>query len=725
MPKPIETLAGADAAAFQASIAPHVEAVAQPFADDAADSATAAAASAATAAGHATGAAGSAASAATKAGEALAHAGDAADSAGDAAASAATATTKAGEASASAADAATSEGAAQGHATNAANSAGVATTKAGDAAASAAAAAASAAAIPAVDTDPELAADSDAKVPSQKAAKGYIDALKTKLASTAANFGAALIGFKARPETAIARTVKDRLDDVVSAFDFMTPAQIASVRARDLAEDVTAPLQAWINWCVANRQRGRAPGGKYRISAKLDVPYGQGFSLIGAGRNVTEIVQYTDNIPVIDWGAGSTPANLMHSAHLRGMTLTYANVQGAANTGAIPLKHSIMSFECSFGEIHFQRGYYAQQVAAGVISPWGSDFGPFVYGNEISGGCWDGSPAGASGCPNNVWHRQYIDSAAMTKVLFYGWRGYNTTVAPIEINNLKCPIIHFAAGSQFFMPALKVESVDFSGVNIGATWGNAGLIYLAGDGVLDLGHLSIKGTAPGVGNLNPSAASYVFTGTPKRLNCRFLTIDVDTVSNFYVNGCGSAAGVSISFGDADLQAPVVPWHNTASSATAEVHWVEKHANRKISNPKGNADYTMALGDPMVAVFETAFTAPRVCNLYTTGNDLADGYTFKAISRGSVNGANTLAVKSGATTLATLISDNTWVELTYRRNGGGWKVTGWGTLSNPVLTGTAAPAVTPNHLGQLFVDTANGKVYAATGTANAADFKLLN
>ncbi|HYE72635.1 MAG TPA: hypothetical protein VEF04_04855 [Blastocatellia bacterium] len=42
-----------------------------------------------------------------------------------------------------------------------------------------------------------------------------------------------------------------------------------------------------------------------------------------------------------------------------------------------------------------------------------------------------------------------------------------------------------------------------------------------------------------------------------------------------------------------------------------------------------------------------------------------------------------------------------------------------------LTGTAAPATTPNYVGQYFVDTNNKKLYVATGTSSSSDWTILN
>lgn len=41
------------------------------------------------------------------------------------------------------------------------------------------------------------------------------------------------------------------------------------------------------------------------------------------------------------------------------------------------------------------------------------------------------------------------------------------------------------------------------------------------------------------------------------------------------------------------------------------------------------------------------------------------------------------------------------------------------------TGTAAPTTTPTKIGNIFVDTANAKVYVATGTASSSDWTVVN
>src|SRR5262245_10608589 len=43
---------------------------------------------------------------------------------------------------------------------------------------------------------------------------------------------------------AVTRTVQDKLEDIVSVFDFMTAAEIADVKARTLSVNVTTAVQA-------------------------------------------------------------------------------------------------------------------------------------------------------------------------------------------------------------------------------------------------------------------------------------------------------------------------------------------------------------------------------------------------------------------------------------------------------------------------------------------------
>ena len=82
------------------------------------------------------------------------------------------------------------------------------------------------------------------------------------------------------------------LEGWTSAFDYMTEAQIASVQARDLVEDVTVALQTAIDDTSSSFQSGckrlYLPAGRYKISATLLLNE-QYVIIAGAGMYATEI----------------------------------------------------------------------------------------------------------------------------------------------------------------------------------------------------------------------------------------------------------------------------------------------------------------------------------------------------------------------------------------------------------------------------------------------------
>lgn len=80
---------------------------------------------------------------------------------------------------------------------------------------------------------------------------------------------------------AVSRTVQNKLRERISAFDFMTPAQIASVVARDEIEDVTIPLQNFFDACRG--RRGYLPAGTYRKTAQITLDPVHSYDIEGEG----------------------------------------------------------------------------------------------------------------------------------------------------------------------------------------------------------------------------------------------------------------------------------------------------------------------------------------------------------------------------------------------------------------------------------------------------------
>jgi hypothetical protein len=101
-------------------------------------------------------------------------------------------------------------------------------------------------------------------------------------ASLSSNLGASLVGYLATGSGAIKRSLLDRGRDTVSAFDFMTPEQIANVR-NGVPTDVTAALQNAINAATTYAGTVDLPPGNFRLSAPL-VTSKPGLVLRGASR---------------------------------------------------------------------------------------------------------------------------------------------------------------------------------------------------------------------------------------------------------------------------------------------------------------------------------------------------------------------------------------------------------------------------------------------------------
>ena len=80
---------------------------------------------------------------------------------------------------------------------------------------------------------------------------------------------------------AVPSNVQAKLRERISAFDFMTAAQIASVQARDMVQDVTAPLQAFFDACRG--KRGYLPAGTYKKTAQIVMDPQYSYDIEGDG----------------------------------------------------------------------------------------------------------------------------------------------------------------------------------------------------------------------------------------------------------------------------------------------------------------------------------------------------------------------------------------------------------------------------------------------------------
>lgn len=104
--------------------------------------------------------------------------------------------------------------------------------------------------------------------------------------------GSAYVGFK-RSGGGIARTVDSKLTDTVCVFDFMTPAQIAAVKAGTSTEDLSAAIQAAVN----TQKRVYLPGGTYKFNLIIN----NKTVIEGDGSTKTIVKPYNDAVAVMTY----------------------------------------------------------------------------------------------------------------------------------------------------------------------------------------------------------------------------------------------------------------------------------------------------------------------------------------------------------------------------------------------------------------------------------------
>jgi parallel beta-helix repeat protein len=113
--------------------------------------------------------------------------------------------------------------------------------------------------------------------------------------------GSTFIGWLSSRTGAVLRTISNKLDDQISAFDFMTAAQIADIKAGTLVLDVTVPLQAFFDAC--KYRHGFLNPGKYKLTSTINLDYTASYWISGAGFDINGIngtvLQHTANAPCL------------------------------------------------------------------------------------------------------------------------------------------------------------------------------------------------------------------------------------------------------------------------------------------------------------------------------------------------------------------------------------------------------------------------------------------
>ena len=225
--------------------------------------------------------------------------------------------------------------------------------------------------------------------------------------------GADWIGFLPEQPSSVARSVQEKLRDTVSVFDFMTPSQVADVKAGTLLQDVTAPIQNALD----NAKSVYFPPGAYKLTDTIelsqsytcvkgdpDLPYfhidplvGPAFKIIpdGGGLNefstIENIAVWADGMPsylapsstncaILVNGGGGASANLVTRSQLKNIRLI------GFGTGVFAVQHTNTLFDRIFMENH---------------TDWSGVAG-FTSANKYIGICFDGTPFSAGGISPNA-----------------------------------------------------------------------------------------------------------------------------------------------------------------------------------------------------------------------------------------------------------------------------------------------------------------------------------
>lgn len=443
------------------------------------------------------------------------------------------------------------------------------------------------------------------------------------------------------------------------------------VTADGTTDDTTA-LQTFASYVVANNKFGRLPPGTIKITDKISIPRTANWGFGGRGRGVTTISQATNNTPI--WYLGSNTASFMHTWRLEDMSLTYANSQAAANTNANPIAFAQMGYEFALRNIGFDRGSYGIRVVAAVDSPWGGTWDDLVFGSGLTVGAVDIGTLGSSAAPNNHWGRWFVDCQNMVGPVIYA-NGYNWSVDAIEFvsANSGPQLFNITAGSLVEIGSMKLE--------IGTYATSTSMFNFPTGSFARIGHISVGGSTLAVtGGSDVYIVKSGAGGDAGRTEIGYLKADATAIAGaLYALGGNRASGIKVGHA---IFTGGVKFLNNGSDSTATNTILESNAKGTVSADKGDAAYTVALGDPNIIMYQTALTASRIVALPVDGDNMHGGLTYTVITNGAVNGANTLVIKASATTLLTETNDKRAITFTWRRHAtpaSGWVMTGYDTL----------------------------------------------
>lgn len=438
----------------------------------------------------------------------------------------------------------------------------------------------------------------------------------------------------------------------VTGLVYATDASFAGGAKFDGTTDDTAALQAFVTYICNNSYKGILPRGVAKITGALDFPCVPRWTIEGQGRTQTTIKQFTNNIPIFN--LGSNTASYLHGFQIRGMEFDYNTSQGTANTNANPILLSQEGFEAVFYDLGFKRGTYGIRVANTIGGPWGCTFDELIFESGLTRGAMDWSQA-TSAVPNNRYGRMFCDATNMIGPCF-DLRAYNAVIETLEfVAGYQGPVLlRLNYGGALVINAVKIEN---------GTWPADGRVMFDFPAAINVV----------INEINFSGNDFTITGSGDLYAIRAVDGNVSIGSVYADASTTITTGAWLTSGQIEIDRIKMSsgWRllNSGGSENANTTFVNDWARGRISQDKGNANYTIVLGDPNTLIFNTTLTAARTVTLPAATDNLFNGLYYDVVSAGAVNGANTIAIKDGATTVATVSADNTRKRVAFRRNSG--------------------------------------------------------
>lgn len=206
---------------------------------------------------------------------------------------------------------------------------------------------------------------------------------------TAVVNSASSTAYQPASSSSVASTVQSKLREVVSAFDFMTSAQITDVIARTLTQDVTSALNTAFAYGSNNDVAIYLPAGTYKVTSTLWVtPSGSTFQsahIFGAGGGNTE----NDAQTIIN-ASTITSHPAMNIFRARGVYLGHFLVLGGNKEMDVDMDTDDLLYTASYVTSGFRDSRYSPHcgiaIDAGVGSaPPDGGYSGFTYAGSSSG----------------------------------------------------------------------------------------------------------------------------------------------------------------------------------------------------------------------------------------------------------------------------------------------------------------------------------------------------